>query len=497
MWQARFQKFFAVALLSSALGLMGCVSGGGSATTPPGTTPTYTIAVEVYDASGNAVASVVAGAMLTAKATVKDAAGAVQSSVAVTFASSSTDLAFSTTSAVTDTAGVASVTLTTASKTSGGVARITAAASVKGTAVDNAGSPKLVNVASSSPTLTLSVKDGSGNPTSSVNTTANVTVTATLKDAAGNLQQNVPVTFSADAAYLAFIPSSATASSGSTGTAAIAMTAAASTTGGATQISAQAKLADGTLVTASALTMAVTGAPANATPTPSLSLSLLDGAGAAATSLTVGVPLTVKATLKDGSGLPLANTVISLSSGDPTLAVVSQASALTDASGAALARLDAASISAVGANYLNATATISGKSVAASAPFSVGAATVNLALAVGQPSISAYGTTSISATLTVNGLPPSAPMTVQFASGCASSGKASLPAGVQTVNGVATATYTDKGCGATDTIVASVNAVQKSTTVTVAKPQAANVQFVGVTHASGLLVLKGTGGAGY
>ncbi|MBI3526238.1 MAG: hypothetical protein HY066_17240 [Betaproteobacteria bacterium] len=230
---------------------------------------------------------------------------------------------------------------------------------------------------------------------------------------------------------------------------------------------------------------------------PNLSLSLLDATGAAATSLSIGSPLSAKAILKDGTGTPQANSVITFTSLDPALAVVSQASALTDANGAATVRLDAASVTAVGANYLNATASVGGKSIVASAPFSVGAASVSLALALSLPSISAYGTTSVAATLTVNGQPPPAPMTVQFTSGCASSGKASLPASVQTVNGVATATYTDKGCGATDIIVASVNAVQKSTTVAVASPQAANVQFVGVTPATGLLVLRGTGGAGY
>lgn len=473
-------------------------------TKPSSSSSTPTVLVEVYDASGNAVTSVAGAAILTTKAVVKDATGTAQGGVLVMFSSTSADLAFSTNSAVTDTTGVASVTLTTASKTTGGVASITAATTVKGTAVDNASSPKLLTVAKSSPSMTLSVKDSSGNPTSSATTTANVSVSATITDAAGNPQKNVPVTFSTDASYLVFIPSSGSASTGSTGTAVVAMTGASATTGGATQVAALAKLADGTLVSGTPVTVSVTGAPANVTPTPSLNLYLLDIAGVAATSLAVGSPLTVKAILRDGSGSPLANTVISLTSGDPTLATVSQASVLTDANGITLARLDAASIVAVGANYLNATATISGKPVAASAPFSVGAANVTMTLATSQPSISAYGTTTITATLKVNGQPPPAPMTVQFASGCASSGKASLPAGVQTVNGDATATYTDKGCGAsatgttaTDTIVASVSSVQKNVTVTVAKPQAANVQFVGVTPASGLLVLKSTGGAGY
>lgn len=457
-----------------------------------------TVVVEIYDASGNPASSATGATTLTARATVRDAAGAVQGGILVAFASSSTDLAFKTTTAVTDNAtGVASVSLTTASVTAGGAASITASATVKGTAIDNSGAPRLLTVVKSSPAITLSIKDASGNATASATTSSNVSVSATVIDAAGTLQKNVPVTFSTDSSYLVFIPSSGTGSTGSSGTASIAMTAAAATTGGATQVTAQARLPDGTTVTATPVTILVTGAPANVTPTPSLRLSLLNTSGAEATSLTVGASLTVRILLKDGSNNPMPNTVVSLSSGDTGLAVVSQSSVLTGNDGVALARLDAASASAVGANYLNATATVSGKPVTASAPFSVGAATVSLSLAVSQSSISAYGTTSVSATVSVNGLAPPAPMTVQFTSSCASSGKASLPAGVQTVNGVATATYTDKGCGATDTIVASVNSAQSSASLVVARPQAANIQFVGVTPATGLLVLKGTGGAGY
>ena len=232
---------------------------------------------------------------------------------------------------------------------------------------------------------------------------------------------------------------------------------------------------------------------------PTLSMVLLDSSGAVTTALAPGVPLTVQATLKDAAGAPIPNTVIAFTSADTTLGVVSPASGLTDASGVATTRLDAASISASGASQVDATATLSGATTppTGSAPFAIGGANVSLALSISQPSISAYGTSTLLATITVNGAAPSSPMVVQFTSSCVASGKATLSTNVQTVNGVATSTYTDKGCASqTDTIIASVGSTQKSATITVATPKAVNIQFISTTPNS-LLAIKGTGGVGY
>lgn len=233
------------------------------------------------------------------------------------------------------------------------------------------------------------------------------------------------------------------------------------------------------------------------TATPTLSMVLLDSGGAGTTALAPGVPLTVQATLKDAAGAPIPNTVIAFTSADTTLGVVSPASALTDASGVATTRLDAASISASGASQVDATATLAGATTppTGSAPFAIGAANVSLVLSTSQPSISAFGTSTLLATITVNGAAPSSPMIVQFTSNCVASGKATLSTNVQTINGVATATYTDKGCGQPDTIIASVGSTQKSATITVAAPTAVNIQFVGTTPNS-ILAIQGTGCAG-
>ncbi|OGA19141.1 MAG: hypothetical protein A3H32_01150 [Betaproteobacteria bacterium RIFCSPLOWO2_02_FULL_63_19] len=213
--------------------------------------------------------------------------------------------------------------------------------------------------------------------------------------------------------------------------------------------------------------------------------------------------MTVQATLKDADGAPIPNIVISFSSADSALASLSPSSALTNTSGVAFSRIDATSIAAVGASYVNATATFptgstsSSTPVTAETPYAVGAATVDMTLAVSQANISAGGTSSVTATVSINGAAPTTPMTVDFTSGCARTGKATLSTGVLTINGVATATYTDNGCGQADTVVASTSSTQKTAVITVAPPQAANIKFIGTTPESSLLVIKGTGGVGY
>jgi hypothetical protein len=124
------------------------------------------------------------------------------------------------------------------------------------------------------------------------------------------------------------------------------------------------------------------------------------------------------------------------------------------------------------------------------------------AISLGASSISAYGTTTASVTVSANGTPVTTPVTVDFTSTCAGSSsggssKATLTASSTTVNGVATATYTDNGCSQPDTITASVSGttISKSTTLTVAAPSVASVQFISATPET--IVLTGTGNTTY
>jgi hypothetical protein len=339
------------------------------------------------------------------------------------------------------------------------------------------------------PTLSLVLLDSSGATTTVLKSGAPLTVQATLIDATGAPSASTLIAFSSADTTLGVV-SPASALTNAKGIATVSLNAASLSAFGASQVTATATLSGTTTPTTASTNFSVGSTTVN------MAMNLLDSSGAVTTTLTAGAPLTIQATVKDAAGVPIRNTVISFAipSADSNLAVVSPASALTNANGVATSFLNAAGTIAVGASQVTATATLVGTTTppTASAPFAVGAATVNLALSMSPPAIPAYGSTTVAATVTLNGAPPTTPMVVQFTSGCVATGKATLTTNISTVNGVATSTYTDKGCGQTDTIVASVGSTQKTGVITVAAPQPVNIQFVGTTPNS-LLTIKGTG----
>lgn len=229
----------------------------------------------------------------------------------------------------------------------------------------------------------------------------------------------------------------------------------------------------------------------------SITLSLTDAAsGVASNALSAGKPLTVKALVKDAAGAVVPNAVVSFTT-DGGLAVFEPGSgtALTDSNGIASINLQAASLAASGAANLTVAATVADKQVTKTIGYAVSPGTVALAnLAANSTSLSAYASTSISVQVLLNGVPATSAQTVSFSSACDTAGKASLSRSVSSVNGVATATYTDKGCAGTDTITASVQGTSSSLTLQVAAPQPSNVSFISATPSS--IVLAGTGGAG-
>jgi hypothetical protein len=97
----------------------------------------------------------------------------------------------------------------------------------------------------------------------------------------------------------------------------------------------------------------------------------------------------------------------------------------------------------------------------------VNGATLTLgAITLGQPSIYAYGSTSLSVPVFVDSAAANVPISVTFTSPCTISGNATIPAAT-TVGGIAASTYTDNGCGTSDTITASITGATASTTINI------------------------------
>jgi hypothetical protein len=236
------------------------------------------------------------------------------------------------------------------------------------------------------------------------------------------------------------------------------------------------------------------GGGGGGTGAASLSLSLIDpNTGNTSNTLTSGSPLTLTALAKDATGAVAPNIVVTFTT-NASYGVMSPASgtALTNSSGIASINLNAGATT--GATTVTATAHIGTTDVTANYSYSVNVAQLGLsAISFGVNPLSAYGTTSITLTVTSGGSTYTTPVDVSFSSNCASAGKAILPATVHTINGVATASYQDNGCGATDTITATLaNGASRAGTLTVNLPSISSLQFVSANPTN--ISVKGMGG---
>lgn len=238
------------------------------------------------------------------------------------------------------------------------------------------------------------------------------------------------------------------------------------------------------------------------TPVPAavttLTLALTDAAGASTTTVAPGNQGTVTALLKDASGAALPNIALSFTTTDKSGAFVpASGTALTDASGKAQVGLPAGTQS--GAYVVTGNASVGGKVYSATLGYAVSFPTLTLSsLSIAPASLSAGGTASLSVTV-LNGATPFAPaQSVSFTSACVSAGKASISSPVITVNGVASTSYTDMGCGGADTITAStvLNGTTYSKTGVVNVQPASAGQIVFVSAQPLNIALKGSGGVG-
>lgn len=325
--------------------------------------------------------------------------------------------------------------------------------------------------------LTLSIS-------SSVTYGTPATATAILKDANGALVQNAVVTFKADTSLVTFTPASATALTDVNGTASVTLNAASSSSEGAIYITASAPVTTAgttTTITSSPVGIAVHGK----SDLSSLTLSVTSSV------VTFGTPVTATATLSDADGDLLQNAVVTFTAGGSLVAFTpTSASVLTNASGVASVILNAASIDSTGATSITASAQLDTSTTITSKPVGIavnGASVALGTLTLGSPSISSYGTSSVSVPVLIGGAPATVPISVTFTSACVANGKAALssPVTSNAVTGIANSTYKDNNCNSgSDLITASViGGATASATITVVPPTTNNIQFVSATPA--------------
>ena len=243
-----------------------------------------------------------------------------------------------------------------------------------------------------------------------------------------------------------------------------------------------------------------TGGTGGITPpvaAPSLTMALTDPVtGATVTSISNGTSALVKATVKDAAGTAVPNAVVTYVIANASMATITPSSgtALTNSAGVATITLAGGAIA--GATTITANAMVGSSAVTGSIGLSVGVASVTIStpiFGVGGASLSAFGTTSVSVTVSSGGVPVTSAQTVTFSSPCASSGKAVLSASATTVSGVAIGSYRDNGCAGSDIVTTSVSGgTSSSATLTVIAPTTGSIQYVSSLPTN--ISLKGTGG---
>lgn len=231
------------------------------------------------------------------------------------------------------------------------------------------------------------------------------------------------------------------------------------------------------------------------TPAISVSVALTNAAGQVVTSITAGNAYQAKATVKDASGVAVANRTVTFSINNTAIAVLSQTTALTDASGVAAISISAASFTASGAATLTASVDLpstTGTNVTGqgTVDFAVAAAGLTLSpISIATSSLAAGGNTQLSVTALVNNAPlTGTPVNVAFSVSCGRiNGSEASGGGVSVAtngSGVAAANYTSVNadgslCSGNVNITAtSAGAAARVATITVAAPIANAISFV-------------------
>ena len=262
------------------------------------------------------------------------------------------------------------------------------------------------------------------------------------------------------------------------------------------------------------------GSPIVATSkSPVLTLALADAADSSTNSISASGLTVLKAALKDPSGNPLANQVITVSADADQVIFPEGQAGLTNAAGVAIIKLARASLTSTGAGSLTATYSYKAGSLdrfpdgsapptadtLVSRPIGYQLSQTNITLSnldIGAATMAAYGTRQVSVQANINGVASTAtPVQVSFNASC---GQVSPAAATTNSSGVALVSYsaTDlpgtspstQGCsGKTITISASTSGsgvVSKSLSILGAP--ATNLSFVSVKPTR--IFLKNSGG---
>jgi len=224
-------------------------------------------------------------------------------------------------------------------------------------------------------------------------------------------------------------------------------------------------------------------------------LVIVNGSGETVTSISVGGVFLARATIQDGSGVPVAGKLVTFSMGGSSLAALEPGTAITNASGVAEVAIAPASLTSKGAASLAVTATdSSGETVQALYDFAVSAANLTLSsMTVGSSSLTSGGNTSVRVTALVGGAPSTGvPVNVVYTASCGRINGQDATAGVSVSTdgeGIASVAYLAVApngnlCSGDVILTAkSAGAPAQSSTINVAAAVADAITFVSASPA--------------
>jgi hypothetical protein len=212
-------------------------------------------------------------------------------------------------------------------------------------------------------------------------------------------------------------------------------------------------------------------------------------------TVTAGAPATVTATVTNVNGDAISGQVVSFTT-EAGLGEFSAPSALTNANGQAIVTLQPADSASAGADKVVAVVSVNGAASTASTGFQLTATQVTISSFTADiQTLQPYEQTAL--TVQLAGVSIGTPVSVQVSSSCVAASRATLtPAAVTTSTGVATFTYRDQGCGASNTadnLQASVTgaAANAQLQLNLTAPSVSSISFASAVPST--IYLRGSG----
>ncbi len=333
-----------------------------------------------------------------------------------------------------------------------------------------------VQIVGETPTAAMTVSN------SKVTTTQPATVNVTVRDAAGAPVVGKVVEFSSQYGLVKF--DATTAQTNASGVATVVAAPVSAASNGGDTIKAQVVVNSVTATDSKSVQVASAASPG----TPVLQFTLSN------TSVNSASPATATATLTDSRGTAVAGQVVTFTV-VRGLGRTNVGTALTDSNGLAVAQLSPTSSASAGADEITASARYAGSDLSATQGFQVQATNATIETFTGPSTLSAYGQTTLSVTLT--GATVGSPVKLSISSACAAAGKASVsPASISATSNSFTLQYRDNGCGAVQPsdllqVVVDGTATAKALTLPITAPAAVSLAFISSSPEQ--IFLKGSG----